>query len=90
MSYKGFGERSLREVEGILESKGLRLGEDLEEKKLNLHIYVGEFAQEDDVVDGVIDLYRALNQYHILCGGRGLTIDDWQVFAREGELVEVM
>ena len=36
LSYKNFGETSLREIKSILESKGLRLGMDLEEKHLGL------------------------------------------------------
>jgi DNA-directed RNA polymerase subunit alpha len=34
LSYKNFGETSLREIKSILELKGLRLGMDLEEKQL--------------------------------------------------------
>ncbi len=36
LSYKNFGETSLREIKAILESKGLRLGMALEEKQLSL------------------------------------------------------
>ena len=43
LSYKNFGETSLREVKSILESKGLRLGMALEEKQL-----AGEDALEAD------------------------------------------
>ncbi|MCK4752289.1 MAG: tetratricopeptide repeat protein [Planctomycetes bacterium] len=35
LSYKNFGETSLREIKAILESKGLRLGMALEEKQLS-------------------------------------------------------
>lgn len=90
LAYKGFGVQSLKKLKLIIESSGFRIGEGLEEKQLHLQISVGEFIQEDDVFECVVDLYRALNEYHILCGGRGLTIDDWQVFVREDETVEVM
>lgn len=36
LSYKNFGETSLREIKAILDSKGLRLGMALEEKDVNL------------------------------------------------------
>jgi len=58
-------------------------------QKLLLCIYVDEINENDDFVDSFIDLYCALNKYHILCGGRGLTIDDWQMFIRKTDLVEV-
>lgn len=35
LSYKNFGETSLREIKGVLESKGLRLGMALEEKRFS-------------------------------------------------------
>ena len=35
------------------------------------------------MIAGLVELYRALNAYHIACGGSGLVIDDWEVFVRE-------
>jgi len=59
------------------------------EEKLLLRAYVDESTGADDVINGIVELYRELNKYHILCGGSGLTIDDWQVFERKTELAEV-
>ena len=54
------------------------------EERLLLRVDVAEGADDDEVVDGIVELYRALNKYHIACGGRGLTIEDWRMFVREG------
>ncbi|MBW7992844.1 MAG: hypothetical protein FVQ84_22880 [Planctomycetes bacterium] len=74
-----------------LKAKGRTVGieETTQRQKLLLCTYVDEINEDDDVVDGVVDLYCALNKYHILCGGRGLAIDDWQMFIRQTDLVEV-
>jgi DNA-directed RNA polymerase subunit alpha len=49
LSYKNFGETSLREIKNILESKGLRLGMALEEKQLApAEIYDPNLAQDED------------------------------------------
>lgn len=61
----------------------------VQKQKLLLHIYTSEIAEDDDVVNGFVSLYRALSKYHVLCGGRGLAIDDWQMFIHESNLVEV-
>jgi len=75
----------------MLKTKGRTVGieETTQRQKLLLCTYVDEINEDDDVVDSVVDLYCALNKYHILCGGRGLAIDDWQMFIRQTDLVEV-
>lgn len=53
LSYKNFGETSLREIKIILESKGLRLGMALEEKQADLSEAFDEsLAEEED--EGVL------------------------------------
>ena len=54
LSYKNFGETSLREIKVILESKGLRLGMALEEKEL------GEGEGEDEEGAEAVDLNAEL------------------------------
>lgn len=54
-------------------------------ERLLLRLYVEEFSPKDKVVEGIVNLYRALNKYHIACGGNGLIIDDWQTFVREAQ-----
>jgi DNA-directed RNA polymerase subunit alpha len=48
LSYKNFGETSLREIKIILEAKGLRLGMALEEKQLALAEVSDQSATEDE------------------------------------------
>jgi len=74
-----------------IKAKGRTVGieETAQMRKLLLCIYVDEINDDDDVVDDVVDLYCVLNKYHILCGGRGLAIDDWQMFIRQTDLVEI-
>lgn len=54
-----------------------------EDERLRLCVYTSESTNEDELVDRIVELYRALNEYHIACGGRGLTIDDWHIFVRQ-------
>ena len=74
-----------------LKNKGRTEGlkESAQRQKFLLCIYVDEINENDDFVDCIIELYCALNKYHIICGGRGLTIDDWQMFIQKTDLVEV-
>jgi hypothetical protein len=60
-----------------------------EEERLVLRVQVGEFAPEDEVVDELVRLCRALSAYHIACGGNGLVVDDWQIQVPEREPAEV-
>jgi DNA-directed RNA polymerase subunit alpha len=52
LSYKNFGETSLREIKGILESKGLRLGMALEEKHFQPTEISGLGATQDQGLIG--------------------------------------
>jgi len=69
-----------------------RRGEDVRSQgdKLLLSAHVRGAVDDDTLVDGMIELYRALNKYHILCGGSGLTVDDWQIFVPAGAPEEVL
>jgi len=55
-----------------------------QEEKLVIRVCVDEYVDDDALVEGITELYRALNRYHILCGGSGLTIGDWQIRVRAG------
>jgi DNA-directed RNA polymerase subunit alpha len=48
LSYKNFGETSLREIKAILDSKGLHLGMALEEKQLSVVETIDKPVVEDD------------------------------------------
>jgi hypothetical protein len=61
--------------------RGKQTGEGQEER-LIISAYVDESVGDDTLVEGITELYRALNKYDILCGGSGLTIDDWRIFVR--------
>jgi DNA-directed RNA polymerase subunit alpha len=52
LSYKNFGETSLREIKAILETKGLRLGMALEEKQLPSG-ETSEFGEAQDEAEGL-------------------------------------
>jgi len=47
LSYKNFGETSLREIKAILDQKGLRLGQALEDKQLQVETTPERDASED-------------------------------------------
>ena len=57
---------------------------------LKLRVCLSEFAQADEVATELILLCQDLNAYDIACGGKGFVIDDWQMFVREPEFVEVL
>lgn len=59
-----------------------------DEDLLVLRAYVGEFAPETEVVDSLVKLYQALNEYVILSGGPGLVVDDWQILVSAPQPVE--
>jgi DNA-directed RNA polymerase subunit alpha len=54
LSYKNFGETSLREIKIILEAKGLRLGLALEEKQLASE-EISEHGAEEDEDEGLLN-----------------------------------
>lgn len=47
LSYKNFGETSLREIKAILDQKGLRLGQALEDKQLQVETAPEQVAADD-------------------------------------------
>lgn len=55
------------------------------EERLVVQATVRGSVDDETLVDGITNLYKALNKYHILCGGTGLTIDDWRIFVRSGK-----
>ncbi len=48
LSYKNFGETSLKEIKAILDTKGLSLGMALDDKQFNAHIIQEQISTEDD------------------------------------------
>ncbi|MEM9149368.1 MAG: hypothetical protein AAGB19_02800 [Cyanobacteria bacterium P01_F01_bin.3] len=46
--------------------------------RLNISVEVSDDASVDDAAKEIAALCQALNAYHIACGGKGLTIDDWE------------
>ncbi|NEZ67795.1 hypothetical protein D0962_34420 [Leptolyngbyaceae cyanobacterium CCMR0082] len=46
-------------------------------------------ASASEVAAELATLCKALNAYHIACGGNGLEIDDWETLVADRELVEV-
>ena len=54
LSYKNFGETSLREIKSILETKTLRLGMALEEKQL-LSAEISELSEAQDEDEGLLN-----------------------------------
>jgi hypothetical protein len=57
------------------------------EERLVVQASVHVPVDDEMLVDGITELYQALNRYHILCGGTGLTIDDWQILVPSGTRV---
>lgn len=57
---------------------------------LKLRAEIAEWAPTDEVVDELINLYKALDQAHKALGGQGLSIEDWDMFCRTGVPVEVL
>lgn len=58
-------------------------------KQLALNIDLSDIALTDKVVLEVVELCKAINAYHIACGGSGLDIDDWELLVRARQLVGV-
>jgi DNA-directed RNA polymerase subunit alpha len=54
LSYKNFGETSLREIKSILDTKGLRLGMALEEKELS-SAETSELSEAQDEDEGLLN-----------------------------------
>ena len=78
-------EIAKRQAEGLLKIVGLhRRSKTGGSGHLRLRVTMGEFVPEDDAVRLLVDLYRAMNEYHIAGGGQGLVIDDWKIMAEAG------
>lgn len=54
-----------------------------EPEHLRLRIAYPSDLDVSDVSNAVVELYRALNRWHILAGGSGLVVDSWGVAERE-------
>lgn len=57
---------------------------------LRISVTVSEFADEEVVVAELVNLYRALNAWHIAAGGSGLQIEDWDILVPEHTPAEVL
>ena len=47
--------------------------------RVELTVTIEDKADEDEVAREIANLCKALNAYHIACGGNGLTIDEWEM-----------
>ena len=56
---------------------------------ISLVIDINEDSPLDEVANELANLCKALNAYHIACGGNGLEIDDWEILTAVRELVGV-
>jgi len=64
------------------------MGKATGEERLILQARMGDSVDDAALVEGIVAIYRAINKYHILCGGSGLAINDWQILVPVGTLVE--
>lgn len=58
-------------------------------KGLVLSIDVSDDAPTDVIALELANLCKAINAYHIACGGAGLAIDDWEILVLARQLVGV-
>jgi RNA recognition motif-containing protein len=58
-------------------------------KNLILTIEVNKNSSVDEVALEISNLCKAINAYHISCGGTGLAIGDWEIQVLSRELVGV-
>ena len=80
---------TLENSEDTLQAE-IGLQEDLEShKQLALNIDLNDAVSTDEVILEVVELCKAINAYHIACGGSGLDIDDWDLLVRARQLVGV-
>jgi len=59
------------------------------EQKISLNIDYRKGVSDDLVALEIAELCKALNAYHIACGGTGLAIDDWKFFVRSRQYARV-
>ena len=76
-----------KDIEEITRGRVLQVEQ---ESQLVIRVTMDESTDENKVVKGIVELYRALNAYHIACGGCGLEIDDWQTFIGTAETAGVL
>ncbi|MBT9314123.1 NfeD family protein [Leptothoe spongobia] len=62
---------------------------DSQATELALSIEADETVLVDEIAAELAILCKALNAYHIACGGNGLEIDDWETLVAVRELAEV-
>lgn len=60
-----------------------------EKKSLSIEIDLQKNSSADAVAAELVTLCKALNAYHIACGGNGLEIDDWGNLVAVRELAGV-
>lgn len=70
-----------------VENKSIKAAPNLD--ALNLIIGISEDSPSDTIATELANLCKALNAYHIACGGNGLVIDDWEILTAVRELVGV-
>jgi RNA recognition motif-containing protein len=78
------GSRQIKKTYEILATRRRQVP-----KNLVLTIEVNENSSPDKVALEIANLCKAINAYHISCGGTGLAIDDWKIQVLSRELVEV-
>ena len=59
------------------------------DRSLSLTTELSEDSPIDEVAAELATLCKALNAYHIACGGNGLEIDDWENLVAVRELAGV-
>jgi uncharacterized protein len=61
----------------------------IRDKYLVLNFEVNNDSPYEVVALEIANLCKAVNAYHIACGGTGLVIDDWETFVKTKQLVGV-
>ena len=67
----------------------LRGGKAVADEHLNLTIEIDENVSTEEVAKELATLCKALNAYHIACGGNGFEIADWETLIAVRESVGV-
>jgi hypothetical protein len=58
-------------------------------KQISLSIDLNDNVSTEAVVLEIVELCKAINAYHISCGGTGLDIDDWDLLVQLRQLAGV-
>ncbi len=61
----------------------------VQDKRIILSLQVSQDSPTDIVALEISNLCKAVNAYHIACGGSGLVIDDWETFVEVRQLIGV-